>query len=257
MVEHIEAEQFHSFTATGYSRPARVTCSRQDGTKVDVFVKFAGGVRHREFGLSSELLCNLLARAFGLHTPTPFLVTVSKEFLAGIPAPARDLVGRSRGLNYGSQSAPVGFSVVPPEPQVPHELRSEAARIFAFDVIVQNYDRKADNPNLLWDRRTILLIDHESAFGPMLQERKPSFSALELDRFYDHVFYPAISPQDAGFEELLAAMQSFSAARLEETLGQIPPPWQVEAGWARVREHLVWVLEHRDQVCRLIRERLT
>lgn len=257
MVENLEAEFFHAFTKSGNSRPARVTCSRSNGTKADVFLKFHGGVRNREFSLFTELLCALLARELGLQTPTPFVVNISRDFLAGVPANARDLVQRSLGSNFGSESAPVGFSVVPPDPDVPRALCPKAAEVFAFDVFIQNYDRKRDNPNLLWDSRQWLLIDHEGAFSPMLQPRTPSFDGLELDKFYDHVFYPAIGPKDAPYTDLLAALENLASSRLEEIIGQIPAHWQTEAGLTRVREHLAWLVEHGETVCGLIRDRLS
>lgn len=60
-VELLEAEQFYDFTKNGYSRPARVRCARADGSKLDVYVKFFGGVERREFGLVAELICSLIA----------------------------------------------------------------------------------------------------------------------------------------------------------------------------------------------------
>jgi hypothetical protein len=228
MVEHIEAEQFHAFTESGYSRPARVTCSRKHGAKVDVYVKFVGGIRNRELGLAAELLCYLLAHELGLGAPTSFVVNISTEFLRGVPGGARDLVRRSLGLNFASESAPVGFSLVPPEPRIPLPLRKAAAEVFAFDVIVQNYDRKADNPNLLWDRTKILMIDHEGAISPLLRHEQPSLNSLELDRFYDHVFYSSISPSDADFDRLLRAIGRISPARLEEIFAEIPVSWQIK-----------------------------
>jgi HipA-like kinase len=223
-VEHVEAELFHSFTESGYSRPARLTCSRIDGSKVDVYVKFMGGIRNREFGLGAELVSSLLARELELSTPTPFIVNVSAEFHAGVPKAAQDLINRSLGLNFGSESAPPGFSVVPPHPRVPLGLRPAAAEVFAFDIIVQNYDRKTDNPNLLWDRTKIVMIDHEGALSPLLSNTAPSFGALELDRFYDHVFYSAVSPGDAEYGRFTEALGRISTSRLDKILGAVPVP---------------------------------
>jgi hypothetical protein len=256
-IETIEAEQFYAFTQNGYSRPARLGCARADGSKVDVYVKFRGGVEAREFGLVAELLCSLLASELGLNVPAPFIVHLSPEFLAGVPKVAQDLVKRSLGLNFGSESAPAGFSLVPPEPRVPLALRPSAAEVFAFDVIVQNCDRKADNPNLLWDRSKIMLIDHERALGFIRANPAPSFSSLELDRYYDHVFYSAVSPSDAEFSRLTDALGNLTDDWLETVLGKIPEPWQVKEDLAKVRDHLSWVVANRRQVCNLIRERLT
>lgn len=256
-VEHVEAEQFYQFSESGYSRPARVGCARKDGSKLDVYVKFKGSLQDREFGLMAELLCSLLARELELGAPAPFVVNLSKEFLSGVPKTAQDLVKRSLGLNFATESAPPGFSVVPPEPRVPLALRPMAAEVFAFDVIIQNFDRKSDNPNLLWDRTKILMIDHERALGFVRQGVTPSLHSLELDRFYDHVFYNALAANDALFERLAAALERLSAGRIESLLGEIPDPWQVEGALAKVRDHLFWVVENRVAVCRLIRERLS
>jgi hypothetical protein len=257
LVEQLEAEQFFGFTANGYSRPARVGCTRPDGTKVEAYVKFIGGVQQREFGLVSELLCSLSASALGLSVPTPYIVNLSPEFLAGVPKPAEDLVRRSLGLNFGSESLPAGFSVVPPEPRVPIVLRRAAAEIFAFDVIFQNRDRKQDNPNLLWDRTKIQMIDHERAFGYVRETADLSFGSLGLDRFYDHVFYSALSPNDAQFDRLKESLGCFTANRLDDLFGEIPPSWQVEADLAKVREYLLWVADNRNEICNLIHERLS
>jgi hypothetical protein len=256
-IEIVEAEQFYSFTQNGYSRPARIGCARADGSKVDAYVKFIGGVETREFGLVAELFCSLLAREIGLNVPTPFIVNLSPEFLAGVPNLAQDLVKRSLGLNFASESAPVGFSLVPPEPRVPMALRPSAAEIYAFDIIIQNCDRKADNPNMLWDRSRFMLIDHERALGFVRENPTSSFSSLELDRYYDHVFYTAVSPGDAEFGRLTEALGRLTAARIDSLLGKIPEPWQVRKDLAKVRDHLSWIVANRLQVCNLIRERLT
>ena len=221
-------------------------------------MKLMGAIRNREFGLIAELFCSFLARELGIGFLTPFVVNVTSEFISALPKPDQDVFRRSVGLNFGSEAAPAGFSLVPPEPRVPIALRSTAADIFAFDVLIQNYDRKADNPNLLWDRNKILAIDHEGALKPILLSRGiPSFICLELDKFYDHVFYSAVSQKDAGFDRLASALERLSAGRIDELLGEIPIQWQIGEDLAKVRERLLWIVENREQVCTLIRDRLS
>src|SRR6185312_540198 len=227
-IERLEAEQFYGFTESGLSRPARVRCARGDGSKIDVYLKFKGSVQEREFSLFTELLCSQLGMELGLNVPAPFVINLSREFLAGVPKSAQDIVRRSIGLNFGSASVPAGFSFVPSEPRVPMILRNSAAEIFAFDVITQNCDRKSDNPNLLWDRNRIMMIDHERAFGFVRASSGPSFAGLELDRFYDHVFYSAVSPNDAGFERLIGSFGDLSSRRLDALFGEIPHSWYSE-----------------------------
>ena len=142
--------------------------------------------------------------------------------------------------------------------RVPHALRSAAAEIFAFDVIIRNYDRKGDNPNLLWDRTKILMIDHEGALKPTPPAEDPSISSLELDKFYDHVFFWAVSSRRM-LITADSAMRLGAFLRSESTrsLANIPVQWQIEGDLAKVRGRLLWVVEHREQVCTLIRDRLS
>lgn len=100
------------------------------------------------------------------------------------------------------------------------------------------------------------MIDHESAFGAVLKTT-PSLGSLDLDRFYDHVFYSVLSPSDADYTSLKEALGRLSAERIESFLGEIPTQWHIKEDLAKVRDHLNWVVAHRDQVCDLIRERLS
>ena len=103
---------------------------------MDVFGKFAAGVRNHYFGLCAELLCSEFARTLGLATPVPYLVEVTPEFVSSVPSNARDLLNRSLGVNFASEALGEGYSTVPAETRMPPELRRYAAEIFAFDVLI-------------------------------------------------------------------------------------------------------------------------
>ena len=77
MIEQVEAEIFQDFQTRGYSRPARLTCRCANGQQIEVFIKFAGGVRDRYLGLCAEMLCSGIARHLGFLTPDPYIVNLS------------------------------------------------------------------------------------------------------------------------------------------------------------------------------------
>jgi hypothetical protein len=256
MIEQIEAELFHGFQTNGRSRPARMTCRKADGQPVNVFVKFAGGVTGHYFGLCAEVLCSAIARHLGLVTPDPYIVNLplSPEFLAGVPAEAKDIVGRSLGLNFGTVAVGDGFTVVPPEPRLPTNLRPVAAEIFAFDILMQNFDRKWDNPNLLWNQKRIVLIDHESALHPVLSWPEPSVAMMSLEKFYDHVCYSPISPADANYDRLASVLGTLTPEILDGFFGLIPAVWRDESAMARVRGYLNFLVDNREPLCKHIKE---
>ncbi len=257
MIEQIEAEIFQGFQTKGYSKPARLTCRRGDGQRIDVFVKFAGGVRSHYFGLCAELLCSVIGRHFGFSTPDPFIVNLSQEFLGGVPNEAKDMVSRSLGLNFATVAVGSGYSVMPAEPRLPRGLSGSAAEIFAFDVLMQNFDRKRDNPNLLWNRERIVLIDHESALSPVLQWPDFNFANFDLDNFYDHVFYSEISPADANFQRLVLALQTMATPVLDEFFALIPPAWRDEKALIKIRNYLRFLVDNRLAVCEIIGGRIS
>ncbi len=177
-------------------------------------------------GLWAEALCSAIARHLGFLTPNPYIVNLSPEFLAGAPNEAKDLISRSLGLNFGSVAVGSGYVVMPTEPRLPKELCKIAAEIFAFDILMQNFDRKRDNPNLLWNRKRIVLIDHECALNPVLGWPDFNVASLELDKFYDHVFYSEISPGDADF--LIKGLETMTPPILDGFFGQLPDVWRDE-----------------------------
>ena len=244
MIEQVEAEIFQDFQTKGYSRPARLTCRRLSGEQIEVFVKFAGGVRDRYFGLCAEMLCSAIARYLGLLTPDPYIVNLSPEFLAGVPPAAKDLVSRSLGLNFGTAAVGSGYGVIPTDPSLPRDLSKVAAEIFAFDILMQNFDRQRDNPNLLWNRKRIVLIDHESALNPVLEWPDFNFARLDLDKFYDRVFYSAISPADADYQKLLTVLETMNPAVVDGFFNQLPPVWRDEKALSKIKNYLTssWII---------------
>ena len=257
MIERLDAEVFHGFQTRGNTRPARLTCRRADGTRVDVCGKFAGSVRNHHFGLCAELLCSEFARTLGLVTPVPYLVEVTPEFVSGVPSNARDLLNRSLGVNFASEALGEGYSTIPAGTRIPQHLRRLAEEIFAFDVLIQNYDRKADNPNMLWNRTKIYLIDHERALDPARSgEHSHSVASLDLDRFYDHVLYESLSPSDCSLERFAGALGGLAEGTLDGWFDSIPELWRNTTYLQRVRNYFEWLIEHQQQVCALIQQRI-
>lgn len=189
-------------------------------------------------------------------TPGPYIVNLSPEFLAGAPHEAKDLISRSLGLNFGTVAVGEGYGVMPTEPHLTKDLRKVAAEIYAFDIMMQNFDRKSDNPNVLWNRQRIVLIDNESALNPVLQWPDLNLAHLDLDKFYDHVFYSEISPGDADFQRLATALQTLTLAVVDGFIELLPGAWHDEKALSRIKEYLKFPVDNRIPVCDLIRERI-
>ena len=123
-------------------------------------VKFRGAGQGT-LALIAELIGGELARAAGLAVPRLALI----ELDAGIGQneshdEIRDLLLASVGTNLGLAFLP---GALPFEPAVDRVDPALAARIVAFDGLIQNVDRTPRNPNLLWSGGQLWLIDHGAA----------------------------------------------------------------------------------------------
>ncbi len=165
MISHVRAVTFIK-VLKGRTKPCLMLCEDAEGNQHEAVVKLRAGFEMKEAGLVCELLASLLAGDLDLPVPKPMIVTVESGLDGAMPFP--DVAGRVRqsvGLNFGSARLPSGINTWLKNKAIPMQLRPLAAEIFAFDAIVQNPDRRRDNPNLLWKGDDLYLYDHELAFS--------------------------------------------------------------------------------------------
>src|SRR5262245_19275295 len=150
----------------------RVLRADRKGSSCPALIETDAGVFHTKLrgagqapnSLVAEIVVGALADAAGLSVPARVLVD--------IPANVRSddqhwelgqLIRRSVGRSLGFQFLPNArdFRVLD-VPIVDPEL---ASKIVWLDGLVQNPDRTAKNPNLLWSSGQLWLIDHGASLG--------------------------------------------------------------------------------------------
>lgn len=215
-------------------------------------IKFRGAGQGRK-ALIAEVLAGEIARALGLSVPELVLLELDPAFGRTEPDPEiQDLLRASAGLNLGMAYLPGALSFDPlAEPAPAARL---ASRIVWLDAYVTNVDRTIKNPNLLWWRSELWLIDHGAAlyFHHMWQNYSTDQMAVRSHQPFapirDHVLLPRATEIGAVDREL--------AARLNEDIlpgiaAAIPDEWLREetafagpdAARAAYREYLARRLE--------------
>jgi hypothetical protein len=124
-------------------------------------VKFRGAAQGSRV-LAAEIVVGELARAAGLRVPELALIELDATFGRSEPhQEIRDVLLASAGTNLamGYLAGSVGYDVAARQP-VPGDF---ASALVVFDAFVANVDRTARNPNLLWWRGELWLIDHGAA----------------------------------------------------------------------------------------------
>jgi hypothetical protein len=238
------ADTYFGRAPSGRSRALRLSCYREseDGdNRGEFFVKTVGLPEITEQHLFSEVVGNLLARDFGIPVPEIALIEITSEFAMLLRAQARADIPPSIGA--GSRS--LGSSLSPPVfGRMNEEQIAQAARIYLFDMLVQNPDRRHGNENCFVVGGSLVAIDFADCFsflypvvgGPADAWRvPPRISAAHvfrgtLDR--TSVQWPAL------FDELNGMLDSMST----HSMSWIPERW--ERWMDLVRKHLSEVRSH-------------
>ena len=125
--------------------------------------------------------------------------------------------------------------------------RDQAAEIFAFDLLVQNADRRATNPNL-WSRaERVGVYDHEQAFSflhlPIIGGApRPWALADQVGAFRymeGHAFYPSLRGAKLNLGPFEGRLTALSDEVIEGLLEPVPAEWrQVHDLCAKTADYL-------------------
>ena len=164
MLTRVTAVEYVRPMESGRTSPLLVRCARDDGSIIEVVVKFSGFCDQQQENLAMEAVSACLAGDLGLPIPEP--VFVHDDWAEVVPDDARKqrILGSSR-VAFGSRLVTGGYSAWTPDTRISEAMVDIAAAIFTFDAISQNPDRRSDNPNCLVRGENIRIIDHELAFG--------------------------------------------------------------------------------------------
>jgi len=195
------AVQFRRPMNRGINRPFLAIGQPEDGgNRCSIVVKSRAGYADRPDAMLRELFGLLLARELGLTAPEPVLVEIQEGFdwaAADHPEHA-ELIRRSIGWNVGTVH--LGDSWKPwIQGSPPRSLADETLETaYAFDAMVQNSDREADNPNMLWRGEELALLDFDKAFAFLRLEKhedrpwRKTLIRQNLDRQSLYFHLPAI-----------------------------------------------------------------
>ncbi|KUN57877.1 hypothetical protein AQJ46_44995 [Streptomyces canus] len=209
--------------ATRYITPLREGGSLPGLVEADdrgtYVIKFTGAGQGRKT-LVAEVVAGELARRLGFRVPR--LVTLDLDPDLGLGEPderVQELLKSSGGTNLGMDflSGALGFDPLafPVGPE-------EAGRIVWFDALVNNVDRSWRNPNLLWWRGEVWLIDHGATM--IWQHNWPGAekSAARPYDASDHVLKPFAPDVAAATAELAPRV---TEDLLAEVTAEIPDAW--------------------------------
>lgn len=249
VVSRVVPLEFVRQSSSGRTRPAILLCENDDGSTVEVVAKFSAGCFHVS-ALAFEVLCACVGRDLGLPIPDPFLIELSSDWIATVPSPdMRARIGRSATIAFGSRLATPGFNIWHAGSSLTAAMMPTALKIFAFDAIAQNPDRRPGNPNCLVRGEQLLVFDHELTFNHAGNLGwKPPWALGGLDHMTQpagrHIFWEQLRGRSLDFSDVERSWWALSDARLDAYVKGLPPEWAD----ARVQEAVDLLRDARQNV---------
>jgi len=236
----------------GTKLPYLFHCVDEADEGVDVVLKFGFELYRREFSLVAEAVAAQLAPDLGLAAAEGFIVDLP-DAVAALVDPVRypnhaRAARASVGWNFGSRFAGPGGDAIPPPLEELQLLREPMTDVLAFDFLIQNLDRRENNPNHLRYGDRIVLIDHEDAFGQIAGADEPVLGPdLFLTApFHQHVFYRALN-LTSDFDRLFDRFGALDINRLRDYRENLPNEW-LDTRSERIFSYLAWAHAHPDEI---------
>lgn len=228
-MQQVEALTFHRFMSTGRTSPALMTCMAPDTSEAEYVVKLKAS-QSTIPGLLCELLAAELADHFEIDHPRYALVNVGLELaeLLGtvLETDKAGLFKSSVGMNFGSRKIN-NLATIPQNRSLSAAQLEAAANIFAFDVLIQNPDRRKDNPNVGTVGEMFQIYDHETAFSfrqDVLPVRE-SWRASRQPFCTNHVFFAVLQHKQISLNRFTDRLKALSPTFVEDLASDIPQEW--------------------------------
>jgi len=259
MLNRVIAIELIRIMTTGRTAPLLCACVDHDARQAGEFVVKVLGAPTGANRALFELIGSRLASHFGILVPDPAVVQLEQDFVdvlsEHLPERASSLQD-SVGPNFGSRVlSPMATWLV--DRIIPDAMFRDAANIFAFDALIQNPDRRAENPNLFTQGDNIYAYDHETSFSFLMALGKSAEPwNLEREGYLDrHVFYSRLKSKEIDLRDFADRLNDLSPRALATMREEIPAEW-MHTDLERIETHLLDVRKNSGKFVEQVKRRL-
>jgi len=255
----LSATSLQRILHSGRTKPCIFFCEDETGERNGEYVvKLKAGMETGVNGLAAELIASQLAGFLDIPTPDAAIIELDAVIAEVIPDAGLALrIRGSSGLNFGSRVITGGFDTWPVSKAIPSSLKTLAAEIFAFDAMIQNPDRRADKPNILWKGDELFIIDHEMSLM-FVYDILPTPSPWQISnlRFIKgHLFYNALKGQTVNLDRFAGALELLADNTIETMLTNVPEEWRSD-NIAKIKTHISEIAQHSNNFVDEVRRTL-
>lgn len=244
----IEALSPHKLFETGANKPLLITGVDVNGNKGDFVVKFRSAERMSYEASMRELLAAFIAIEMEIVIVNPVLVNISQNFVDLLLGDnAWQYASTSLGFNYGSEYIK-DYSTLIISQRLNNNQLPYAQTIFAFDILIQNSDRRVDKPNMITDGKEIVIFDHELAFGfifDLFKNPRPwEIRESDMQWINNHCLFPKIKGENFDFDDFSQRLDNLDNNFWDQAWNLIPNEWCSEQ-FNLIRNHITAILENK------------
>lgn len=246
---------------SGRTEPLQMHCQTGDGRLTDYVVKLWANpqVFLGKHSLAREIYGSILASALNIDTPDIATVYIEPDFYQSQSSSHfADLLRQSTGANFGSKFIPGAIIFSPPVSPSKH---SAAVKIFCFDMLICNPDRRVGKPNVFQTPDGFMVFDHEQAFPfsrpTMMPGGFPPIWEYILEGWHkNHIFYASIKNRECllEIEEFVTSMGYLSEDLFDRIEAQIPKDWRTGNDLKNIRLYLAETMENSHRFKRSLQE---
>jgi hypothetical protein len=202
----------------GTSRPWIVTVNNGGIYEEFVIKLYSNAVLSQVPLHNKELYAACIAMEFEITAPEPALVHLSTDFIRTLKGEDKIRIEELRSKFVFGSKFYDGYSDFPVSinPKLVKTLSPET--VFAFDVLIRNFDRRRKKPNLITNGSDYLCIDHEhslhvnrlfTAYG--IQDWSPFRNTSSTHLFFDHLK----KKRSVDFMEFMDLLRSFRVSSMD------------------------------------------
>lgn len=239
--------------STGTTQPniIRGIC-HQTQLKSDYVIKFRAAQRMSSEASARELVAAFVAMELDINIPPPAVINVSPEFVEVMRGEPNFLpASNSLGYNFGNEYIKEGYQTLVRGQKVPNELLERLKELFAFDVLINNPDRRIDKPNFLTNGKRELIFDHELAFSftlilPFLRNKEPwLLKEQEMGWIGQNYCYDLLKGKDIDFSNFVAKLSVLNPNFWQKVISLVPSDWHTSQ-LTEIQTHIETIVQHKD-----------
>jgi hypothetical protein len=245
----IEALSPHELFESGANKPLLITGVDANGIKGDYVVKFRSAERMSFEASMRELLAAFIAMQMEITVVRPVIINVSQDFADLLKGhEAWQYANRSIGYNYGSEYIKDHSTLIINQSLNNNQL-PYAQNIFAFDILIQNTDRRDDKPNMITDGKEIIIFDHELAFGfvfDLFKNPRPwEITARDMEWINNHCLLSKIKGNNFNFDTFSKRLDNLDENFWNTAWNIIPDEWRSDH-FNLIKNHFSAISENKD-----------